>query len=279
MLGRRFNDLGGYMNTRYSIGQISKLFNISTFTIRFYEKKGLISPEIDRNNSYRYYSHRHIRQIKAVLLLKNIGLSIEEISNIIGTTDKDKIETILNEKMMQIDEKIIEFKKWREALINLENRMKVANNMKGKLKVINSDENIIIATFNSKEYLKYADLICSDITKHMIYINKEDLFNSNFVNSIKFAVEITKDNLFHFYKQNISYEYHIIEKNKQKEYLFTHFVTNYECEPMEFIEKTKSWLKTNGREADSDVICRFICTQGKEDIYDLYEAWILLKDK
>ncbi|MEG3040550.1 MAG: MerR family DNA-binding transcriptional regulator, partial [Clostridium sp.] len=38
------------MKRLYSIGEISNIFNVSTFTIRFYEKKGLLLPIIDDKN-------------------------------------------------------------------------------------------------------------------------------------------------------------------------------------------------------------------------------------
>ena len=39
----------------YSIGQVSKLCNISQKTLRYYDKIGLIKPDkVDDSNNYRY---------------------------------------------------------------------------------------------------------------------------------------------------------------------------------------------------------------------------------
>lgn len=41
-------------------GQVSKIFNISKDTLRYYDKMGLLKPEINKSNGYRYYSQEHI---------------------------------------------------------------------------------------------------------------------------------------------------------------------------------------------------------------------------
>ena len=42
---------------KYStISEISKLLGLSTDTIRFYEKKGLVHPHVNPENNYRMYT-------------------------------------------------------------------------------------------------------------------------------------------------------------------------------------------------------------------------------
>ncbi len=40
---------------RYKIGDIARLFNLSTESIRHYERQGLIHPQKAEGSSYRYY--------------------------------------------------------------------------------------------------------------------------------------------------------------------------------------------------------------------------------
>ena len=40
----------------YKISQIAKLLGLSSDTIRFYEKKGLVHPSVNPDNQYREYS-------------------------------------------------------------------------------------------------------------------------------------------------------------------------------------------------------------------------------
>lgn len=40
---------------RYKIGDLARLFNLSTESIRHYERQGLIHPQKAEGSSYRYY--------------------------------------------------------------------------------------------------------------------------------------------------------------------------------------------------------------------------------
>lgn len=44
------------MKNFYSIGEVAKILNISTSKLRYYDKNDIISPEIRKENGYRYYS-------------------------------------------------------------------------------------------------------------------------------------------------------------------------------------------------------------------------------
>ena len=46
---------GDFMKKFYKIGEISKLYNISSDILRYYEKIGLITPDMRGENGYRYY--------------------------------------------------------------------------------------------------------------------------------------------------------------------------------------------------------------------------------
>lgn len=75
------------------IGEFANLFNISIKTVRFYEEKGLIKPYfIDQFTGYRYYDNKNIVQMKRILNLKSLGLTLEEIKNYNDTLLNDKIK-------------------------------------------------------------------------------------------------------------------------------------------------------------------------------------------
>ncbi|HIS95489.1 MAG TPA: MerR family transcriptional regulator [Candidatus Ventricola gallistercoris] len=68
------------MNSFFSIGELSKLQNISRQTLIYYDKIGLFCPAYtDPNNGYRYYSASQLDYLDTILILKQIGFSLEEI--------------------------------------------------------------------------------------------------------------------------------------------------------------------------------------------------------
>jgi len=71
----------------YSIAALAKEFGITTRTIRFYESRGLISPQ--RAGSTRRYSKRDRARLMLILRGRNLGFSIEDVSEYLSLYDTD----------------------------------------------------------------------------------------------------------------------------------------------------------------------------------------------
>lgn len=74
----------------YTIGETARLFGVSTQTLRFYDRKGILSPiYTDPETGYRYYSYMQFHIIDRIKYLQGFGLALEEICAIIkgGTLD------------------------------------------------------------------------------------------------------------------------------------------------------------------------------------------------
>ena len=69
---------------RYKIGEIAKITNLTTRTIRYYEELGLLGTRESRlNGQTRYFDNEHIERLKKIQMLKDLGLSLEEIGQVI----------------------------------------------------------------------------------------------------------------------------------------------------------------------------------------------------
>ena len=62
----------------YTIGQIASMFDMSTSTIRYYDKEKLI-PNIPRKSGKRIFSTSEIEAIRVIECLKKSGLEIKDI--------------------------------------------------------------------------------------------------------------------------------------------------------------------------------------------------------
>lgn len=82
------------------IGEIADFFGVSRKAMRLYEKKGIIKPvKTDAANGYRYYSADQVQQLNALLELKALGFSLNEIKLIIdGKTAKAPLLEMLEKK-------------------------------------------------------------------------------------------------------------------------------------------------------------------------------------
>jgi DNA-binding transcriptional MerR regulator len=74
--------------TRYSISQLSKEFDITPRTLRFYESRGILLPR--RQGTTRIYSERDRVRLILALRGRRAGLSVEEIREVINMYDPDQ---------------------------------------------------------------------------------------------------------------------------------------------------------------------------------------------
>lgn len=62
----------------YSIGEVSKMFDLPVSTLRYYDKEGLF-PNMQRVSGIRKFSDNEIEAIRVIECLKKSGLEIKEI--------------------------------------------------------------------------------------------------------------------------------------------------------------------------------------------------------
>lgn len=103
------------------IGEIAEFFNVSRKAIRLYEKKGIIKPvKVDTQNGYRYYSVEQVQQLNALLELKALGFSLEEIKTVLdGGTSKKQLLSALEKKQLAWQETINQAKYKAESIENI----------------------------------------------------------------------------------------------------------------------------------------------------------------
>lgn len=64
----------------FKIGEFSGLTQVSVKTLRWYDELGLLKPaRVDVSTGYRYYSARQISRLARILVLKNLGFSLEQV--------------------------------------------------------------------------------------------------------------------------------------------------------------------------------------------------------
>lgn len=81
-----------------TIGQFAKKHNISTKTLHHYEKLDLLHPiKVDQESGYRYYDDSQSSDVKMILFLKELGLSLSEVKELI---QKDYSKESLKEFMI-----------------------------------------------------------------------------------------------------------------------------------------------------------------------------------
>jgi len=84
----------------YSIGDLSKEFDITTRSIRFYEDQGLLKPT--RKGQTRIYNQRDRVRLKLILRGKRLGFSLAETGRLFELYDADKSSAKQLATMMEL---------------------------------------------------------------------------------------------------------------------------------------------------------------------------------
>ena len=99
------------MKEFFTIGEISKLFNINSKTLRYYDEIDLFKPSyVDEHNKYRYYSIDQFECLETIQYLKELGLSLSKIKYHLNTLNLSSIVDSLEYQNKIIEEKINELK-------------------------------------------------------------------------------------------------------------------------------------------------------------------------
>jgi DNA-binding transcriptional MerR regulator len=105
------------MNT----SQLAKVAGVSTDTVRYYEKQGLINVPERQANGYRSYTAAHAGLLRFVRGAQALGFSLAEIRTILpqvaqGTFGRSEIERQLKAKIAQIDAHMAQLKTLKKEL-------------------------------------------------------------------------------------------------------------------------------------------------------------------
>ncbi|MFT4731997.1 MAG: DNA-binding transcriptional MerR regulator [Gammaproteobacteria bacterium] len=87
---------------QYSIGELSKLFNITARSIRFYEEQDLLVPE--RKGQSRIYHLKDKVRLKLILRGKRLGFSLAEIKTLFELYDTNLTSAAQLETMLALTE-------------------------------------------------------------------------------------------------------------------------------------------------------------------------------
>ena len=104
------------------IGELSKNTGFQVETLRYYEKQGLIAPVSRTESGYREYNNDSLKQLNFIQQAKSVGFSLNEISELLTLRVKrdqhscSEVKTIAEQKLEQIESKINELNKMRDAL-------------------------------------------------------------------------------------------------------------------------------------------------------------------
>jgi len=197
----------------YDISEVCNLLDVTSRTLRFYEEKGIIKSTTIGVSSRRKYSEEQLTNIKNVIILRTLGLSVKSIIELQSnkTTLKDAVTLRRAEIYANIDSRIREINILNDALIAIDAGEKIFYNKENYSSNLNTDainisKKCAEAIINGNDNLLYS-YFSSELLISMplnTYLNaRNDTLTpiGQFVSFDKYVVDIRNPNIiYHFIK-------------------------------------------------------------------------------
>ena len=272
------------MQRKYLVNQIARFFNVTRDTIRYYDKLGIIKPNINKKNKYRYYSREDLISFSYVFLLKKLGLPLKSIKTLLNHNSFETSTSILNNRKEEIKDAINELimikdmiDDYSKYLINTYsnmNEINIVNNIFILYQIINQD----VHTFNMITK-QFEGLQLNKIPLFTFCFEKET-FLSNQLSGIadsrdylKFAISIKAEEKDILNKEKLN-EFLIFKPEKC---LFT-IIKVHTNKDYSAADRLKNYVKENNLIVDGMVLYRAISFRNNIiDNQDYYEVYIPIK--
>jgi DNA-binding transcriptional MerR regulator len=113
------------MRERMRVGELAERAEVTPRTVRYYESIGLLPPGEREGTGQHYYTEEAIARLRRIEQLKQLGLSLDEIRDVIdlyfadpsGVRAKQKVLAMLRAHLAEVDEKVGALQQLRSDLL------------------------------------------------------------------------------------------------------------------------------------------------------------------
>lgn len=110
--------------SKYTTGELAKLCGVSVRTVQYYDNRGLLIPTELSEGGRRLYSDEDLRKMKTVCFLKDTGLSLSSIGELMESDNAREVillmleqhEQVLRDEMSDVQDRLERLKELRSIV-------------------------------------------------------------------------------------------------------------------------------------------------------------------
>lgn len=111
--------------SKYTTGEVARLCDVSVRTVQYYDSRGILIPSELSEGGRRLYSEEDVRKMRIICFLRQAGLSIGSIGQLMEEKDPGSvIEILLSQQEEQLREEVAEREQQLEMLSGIRREMK-----------------------------------------------------------------------------------------------------------------------------------------------------------
>ncbi|MDR0914149.1 MAG: effector binding domain-containing protein [Oscillospiraceae bacterium] len=122
-----------------TITEATKLFGLTTRTLRYYEQIGLIKSERAEDYAYRVYSDDTLNRLRQIIVLRKLRIPLKSISDILQNGDARAAINVFLTNISEIDAEITALSTIRDILRQLTQRLEESVHLGKQLDFLSDD--------------------------------------------------------------------------------------------------------------------------------------------
>jgi DNA-binding transcriptional MerR regulator len=131
----------------HTIGQVSKHFNISTRTLRYYEQIGLLPSLKSEDYAYRTYGEQALQRLQQIIILRKLRIPLKEIKKIMQSVHAEGMIQSFQAKVDELDQELTALSTIRFILNDFIGRLRQQVDVKVDLALL--DDEALLAMLDS----------------------------------------------------------------------------------------------------------------------------------
>ena len=93
--------------SHYSTGELANMFGLTKRTIQYYDLQHILKPAYIDDNQYRMYTEREVEQLRLILVMKSLGLTLKEIKQMLSVDGTlQTVRTLVTRKVEETEAEI-----------------------------------------------------------------------------------------------------------------------------------------------------------------------------
>ncbi len=114
--------------SHYTTGEIAKKCGVTVRTVQYYDSRSILSPSALTDGGRRLYTEEDVKRLKIICFLRELGLSINTISQILNEERPENVVDLLLEQQEQVLREEIEQKQTQlDRLCELQKGLKTVS--------------------------------------------------------------------------------------------------------------------------------------------------------
>jgi len=104
------------------IGTFAKRAGVSADTVRYYEKRGLLAPQMRLPSGYRRYGDLQVARLRFIRRAQDLGFTLKDVRELLGLSrqrDVARVKRAAEKKLVEVERRIAALERVRGGLAQL----------------------------------------------------------------------------------------------------------------------------------------------------------------